>query len=270
MSNKWRRTPGSGRRMPVILSFLAGLTLAVSLSAGAEAGLLTKLPPDGTWSRYEGTWEVVEVRLSGETVRSSFTKRVTISSVGREMVDSEPARWIELKVETARTASGAARRGETHSQWHKVLVLEREIGAGDRPFLPIVRGYRRTSEQEAREMRGGLLRISPAITLLDDKYPQSQEAGTEEVSTDVGTFQCRRVDGKRVREIGATRFTNEGQAWYSDEVPYGIVRWRATIAREEAKETDGKKEYRPAGSSTAELTLVQTGTGAVSDLPNSN
>lgn len=245
---------------------LWGLAVVLCGSTVRAQGL-PQLPGDGTWVRYDGTYVVEQPGAEPAAARKQYTQRITISSVGQEMVEGEPARWIEIKVETSREGADSVEQGKYGLKLFKVLVRERDVRLGQRPYLPVVRGYRRYGQGEVEPLSSGLLRFCPTITLLD-QYPDLREVGTEEIASGLGRLACMRLEGSRSREGNDARSRNEGELWISEEAPFGLVRWRATLSLEVSRFVDGQTRVLPESTLSTELTAAESGQGAVSELPN--
>ena len=88
---------------------LFGLNLGAAPRANAQ-GLIWKLPADGTWIRYEGTYQQIETRSNtgGTDLTIQWIQHLTIKSVGALEAEFEgktvPCRWLEFKVQTGRRA----------------------------------------------------------------------------------------------------------------------------------------------------------------------
>ena len=78
-------------------------------------GLIWELPADGSWVRFEGTYEkeMPGPDSNDLNVKLQWTRHLIISSVGSEMADFEgeqtACRWLEFKCVTGKaTESGVA------------------------------------------------------------------------------------------------------------------------------------------------------------------
>jgi hypothetical protein len=81
---------------------------AMACNAVLAQGLISRLPPDGTWARYKCTtlyWDI-DVNRAPVVLPESFadapktgnmTVNLLLQSVGTTMVDSERCRWIEIQ-----------------------------------------------------------------------------------------------------------------------------------------------------------------------------
>ncbi|MBI3467446.1 MAG: hypothetical protein HY000_30930, partial [Planctomycetes bacterium] len=122
--------------IPAVLSFLV---MPLSSHAG---GLIHNLPPDGTWVLYRAKTE-----LDFQGNLQSFDRELKMCSVGKEEVNGEPARLIELSTELSGTRIIV-----------KLLILEKYLKADQNPYEHLVRAWIRGRDGEVRELTGSRLR----------------------------------------------------------------------------------------------------------------
>jgi hypothetical protein len=241
----------------------------LSLPRAAQGQIILRLPDDGTWVRYEGSYRVQSSEAEAPNVEKTYVQHITISSVGREMVDGAPARWLEIKVETSSEGADSVEQGKYGLQLYKVLVREQDVTQSSREYLPIVRGYRRYGQSEAKPLASGLLRFCPSVSLVDH-YLDLREVGSEDVASGLGTLRCAHLKGTRTRESENSRSKNEGEIWVSQEAPFGAVRWKSTLFLEVTKFIDGQTRTLPDSTKTTEMAAAEVGQGAVSEMPEVN
>lgn len=270
------------QRNLLMLLGLAATLLVVRPQTSSGQVFLQSLPDDGSQVVFTGVYRVTRPspESSDETVTTEWLQQITISSVGAESVEMEsedgqverrPCRWIEFKVERGKaTDESNFDLGQAGVMIYKCLVPEDVVGREKSDFIPIVRGWRKIADQEPQAMQGQVLRIAPLITLLDD-YPDVQEQSSETLQIKgLGDVECTVKAGKRQYDGTTGRATNEGQIWLSDRVAFGIMKWRATVRREELLGSKEGGQYRFASELFTEMTITAGRAGAQSELPEQN
>ena len=78
------------RWLTFVIAFLMGLIGGTTPRADAQ-GLIWKLPADGTWIRYEGTYQQIETRSNtgGTDLTIQWIQHLTVKSVGQQEADFE-------------------------------------------------------------------------------------------------------------------------------------------------------------------------------------
>ncbi len=261
--------------------------LLTAQSADAQ-GLLWNLPADGAWVRYEGTYRQL-VRRPQSTegdLTLQWQRNLEIKSVGQEEAThdldhdgeevTEMCRWLEFKIVTANFVEGVPDPGPGATRIYKVLVPESYIDgqiSDDegiyRSYIPVVKGYRKLGDEPAQPLESEVLQIYPNLSLLRH-YRDLQTDGTEQ-SADVpnaGSVTVNVLKGTQQMETSTQRSTNESEAWrsVSGDMPFGIVKWTAKTIQEEKNPTEARTAFRETVELTEELTAVQTGTEAESEL----
>jgi hypothetical protein len=243
--------------------------------------LIWSLPADGSWVRYEGEYRETEFRPNapeGDEILTWDT-HLTIKSVGSEMAEfdgeSQPCRWIEFKVVTGKTVEGAIDPGPVGTRIYKVLVPESRITGqvsygADIPvsFVPIVQGYRQIGGRPLEPITTSVLQIYPVISLLQHYKPKdiqqvSDQPVPAEVALGVNAIQYKashRMEGPSSRSL------NEAELWKSDEVPFGLARWRVRVVRESKDSAAPRSDFKPAAEFTVDMKAAEAGTNAQSEL----
>ena len=245
-------------------------------------GLLWSLPPDGTWVRYEGEYRETEFRpnaAEGDEVLSWDTQ-LTIKSVGTEKAAFEgreqPCRWIEFKIVTGKTIEGVIDPGPVGARIYKVLVPESRITGqpsylDDIPvsFIPIVAGYRQVGNQPLEPIQSGVLQIYPNISLLQNyKAKDIQQVSDQPVPAEVavGPVNAMLYKAAQRLESPTSRSLNEAELWRSDDVPFGLARWKVRVARERKDSAAPRSDFKPAAEFSVEMKAAEKGTNAQSEL----
>lgn len=261
------------------LACLLSWVLIPAASALAQ-GLIMRLPEDGSWVRFEGTYTQVEIRpdtAAGKMEIPPWREQVTVKSVGTELAEfrgeTVPCRWIEIKVERGREAEGKIDVGVTGLEIYKVLVPESAVSPEPvledgilNSFLPVVRGYRRIGQAEAQPLSEPALRVYPLVVLLGYcRGLQTEDKGVDP-GIGLGPVSADILVGTSVYERKTSRTQLETRIWASAEVPFGIAAWSAKITRFVKDEEAPRNTFRPVTEVTVELKAQQSGTNATSDL----
>ena len=268
-------------------SLLAGCALVLLNASTAEAqGLIWKLPEDGAWIRYEGTYRQVERRP--ESTEGDLTlqwqRNVEIKSVGREMathdVDhsgmprEEMCRWLEFKVVTGNVVEGIIDAGPGGTAVYKVLVPESEIRGQLHDeeniilsYLPVVKGYRKLGDEPPQPLESQVLHVHPTLSLLR-YFRNLQSDGVEQTVEvpSVGSAAATAFKGSMQMETRVNRSTSEGELLRSDQLPFGVVKWTAKTVIEAKNPTEPRSAFKETIQLSEELNAVEVGTGAESEL----
>lgn len=247
-------------------------------------GLLWKLPEtDGTWIRYEGDYTQIVNRPDSPEGNLSLSWRrwVTIKSVGQEQAEFEgkmqPCRWVEIKVETGKTAEGVLDAGPGGNRIYKLLIPESAIrGTVMKPianerevlasYLPIVKGYRKLGDEPAVEIPSGIFNLYPVVSLVRH-YRNLESAGQQQNFGVAGqNITATQWQGSLVSETPVYRSKSSAELFRSDEMPFGIAKWTATVVTEQKGSTDPRSEYKETATIREELQAVAVGDNAESEL----
>jgi hypothetical protein len=269
-------------------SLLAGCALVLLSASAADAqGLIWKLPEDGTWIRYEGTYKQLERRP--ESTEGDLTlqwqRNVEIKSVGREMAEHnvfrrtpppepEMCRWLEFKVVTGNVVEGIIDAGPGGTAIYKVLVPESEIRGQLQDeetiilsYLPVVKGYRKLGDEPPQPLESQVLHVHPTLSLLR-YFRNLQSDGVEQTLEvpSVGSVAATAFKGNMQMETRINRSTSEGEILRSESLPFGVVKWTARTVIEEKNPTEPRSAFKETIQLTEELNAVEVGTGAESEL----
>ncbi len=269
-----------------VRTFLLSLICVVSLSSSLAAqGLIWELPADGSWVRFEGTYEkeMPGPESNDLNIKLQWTRHLVISSVGSEMAEYEGAqtacRWLEFKCITGKSTESGVAPGVSGPRIYKVLVPEKAIsgdiketiGKNELPitFLPIVRGYRKTGDRPVEPLKTNVLRFYPMITMLEH-YTQWDSVGEPgSVETPAATVSAREYQGTFISESTTTRSKNEGKIWRTTEIPFGVAKWSVVITRETKGGTRPRTEFKQTSLIQVNMSAHEVGKNAESELPAS-
>ena len=164
----------------------------------APVGLIDRLPPDGTWARFE----------QGDNY-------VTIASVGKMVVAGQPYRWIEVVLEI----------GGQELVW-KLLISEK---------LP-KRG-RNIIEQSLSIWHCGLRREQCNITgmnppdefgeltfILTGPDLEIRPLESQTIETKLGRFECSGWTGRQLTRFGSIEFDATFRQWVHEKAPFGVLK----------------------------------------------
>lgn len=261
------------------------LLLLVSAIAGENCaafaqGLVLRLPDDGTWVRYEGTFGQTEIRpntATGKLEIPPWLEHVTIKSVGTEDAEfrgeTVKCRWIEIKVERGREADGKIETGTTGLEIYKILVPEGEVTADPKSadgipasFTPIVKGYRQIGKGEPRKLEVGALKLYPLAVLLG--YCRDFEVSEQGVDPEVGLPDVKAdvLTGTKVAERPNSKTELEGKVWTSPQVPFGVAAWSAKITRSIKDDQEARDDFKPLTEIAITMKARETGTNAMTEV----
>ena len=266
-------------------ALLAGFVVSMTTVAAHAQGLIFSLPEDRSGIEYEG--EIVQENVrpdipdGKESLR--WSREISIKSVGQEEAEylgvMQPCRWIEIKVVTGAAGAAGIDPGPVGARVYKVLVPEAKIL--DQPadqdgvpnvMIPIVKGYRRTGENQIKPISSAALRVYPTISLLNN-YPNPEMINASEVPQTKAanmSFNSRHMKGSTVMERPQSRSTNEGHFWVSPDVPFGLARWEVVVTREEKESTATRDTFKLVSTIKSTMSVKRLLTNAESELVTPN
>jgi hypothetical protein len=265
----------------VLMIWGIGSTAAVPVQA---QGLIWTLPQEGDWVRYEGTYTQKIQGQGGATqgeLTLSWQKIVTLKSLNTENADfrdvSQPCRWVEIKVETGNQADGKLTTGPGGTQLYRLLIPVSAIQGtvteklvDDRDvlvsYVPIVKGYRKSGEDEAVELDAGVFQLYPVVALIHHYRNLKAADSAEKITVPAGDFEATAYQGNLTAETAMLRSTNNCTLFRSAGIPFGVVKWTASTVEESKGSTDPRSEFKESTSLSEELQAVETGTGAEAEL----
>ena len=270
------------QNMSVRSLFLA-VFCAISLPGSLFAqGLIWELPPDGSWVRFEGTYEkeMPGPDSNDLAVKLKWTRHLIISSVGSEMADFEgeqtACRWLEFKNITGKETESGVAPGVSGPRIYKVLVPEKAISGkiidqNQIPitFLPIIRGYRKNGDRPVEPLKTKVLRFYPMITMLEHYNKWDSEGEPASIDIPTGAVSAREYKGTFLSESPSARSKNVGTIWRTDEIPFGIAKWTVEVTRETKGGTQARTEFKRTSLVNVVMSAHEIGKNAESELPAS-
>ncbi len=261
------------------ISAWVGLCSLWATVASAQ-GLVLRLPADGTWVRYEGTYTQTEIRPTSTTGKleiPAWAEHVTIKSVGSEMADfrgeTVPCRWIEIKVERGREADGKIDVGVTGLEIYKVLIPESAVLAEPKSadgvpasFTPVVKGYRQLGKGMPQPIHATALKLYPLAMLLG--YCRDFQVEEQDVDPGVSLpdVKANVLAGTATLERPDSQSVLESKVWSSEAVPFGVAAWTSKITRSIKDAQEPRDAFQPRTETVAEMKARATGTDAQSEL----
>jgi hypothetical protein len=253
--------------LPVVVA-VAGLGWE---SAVVADGLIFQLPADGVWARY--AYEAEGAMTIGEfTLPIAITGTSTISSVGKVKQNRETYRWIELKSES-----------ESEEVYPRLIlkmrIPEKRLQRGQDPLAHSVQTFfdpKPMDEKKAPSFESfiddGFNRIQYEIDRFRPDFPKPlndvKTLNRETVETPAGRFEdCEVItgtsgyDGPLVLD-GRSVYRGTYRITIHPRAPFGVV----ALSMESTGREIGDDQVAHVTFKKS-LTLVATGVGAVSALP---
>ena len=263
----------------LLTTAVAGITCLLGNLVWGQ-GVVTQLPEDGSWVRYEGTYSQVEFRpetAAGKVEILPWIEHVTIKSVGNETGtyrDEEvPCRWIEVKIERGRERDGKIDTGLTGLEIYKVLIPEEAVIADNKDedgvpisFLPLVKGFRKVGKADPKPLAEPALQLYPLGILVG--YYRELSVVEEDVDAEVGLgpVKAKKLQGQINIERPNSRTRQESTIWKSPDVAFGVAKWSATLTREIKDGQSPRVDFKPVSEVKIEMQAKEAGHDAKSDL----
>jgi hypothetical protein len=278
-----RRSPPWRSITMVRLIRLCILSLAVVFGGSSQSGvradgLIYRLPQDGSWVRYDLSMEgTQDLKWPVKSVGT-----LMLSSVGRQRIEGQPCRWIELRLDVGAEVKLPDRQVKAQ-QRHiilKMLIPEEYLTAGADPLAHVRRLYYKDGDRKPELIEDEkwkqyeidrfrpLFPKPPAGKIADD------HRAFEALDTKIGRLDCEKLtfessyDGPLARGArGRWIWQGEHQVWLSEEVPFGVA---GLMLKSQSKEWNGEDGPIPDATSetTKRLTISEVGRGKKSDLPD--
>jgi hypothetical protein len=243
------------------------LIVCLMLTATADAGgLFRRVPEVGEWATFEmnSKTEFIRPGSRGSTIELDGT--FTVRCVGEETVEDRRHLWIEWEVEAP-----VPEEGVTFRKIWKALVPENVL-TDDDPSLDGIRGWAPNPTQgrgpvEFSAPDGDLAALNNlAYVLLGGGEPGDSAQRTIEVNGQEHVLtqsESGPVPQPYAIENEIVTSTSEGTWWVSEDLAFGVAVIEMTassVNHEDEREMHMEMRFD----------LVETGTGAVSDLPDHN
>lgn len=266
------------RWLTFVIALVVGLGCGATPRANAQ-GLIWKLPADGTWIRYEGTYQQIETRSNtgGTDLTIQWIQHLTIKSIGSLEAEFEgktvPCRWLEFKVQTGKKSEKGIDPGPVGASIYKVLVPEsRVIGklADDETipvsFLPIVKGYRKEGDKPVEEMTGSVFQIYPKVARFMHYKTLEKDGEPEPLDLATGPVTAQKWKGKYEAENSQGHTVQEAEIWRSDDIPFGLAQWTVKQTMERKGNNEPRSAFKQVAQSLVEMKALESGTDAKSEI----
>ncbi len=266
------------RWLTTVVVLWSCLAFAPTSRAMAQ-GLIWKLPEDGTWVRYEGTYKQIETRAStGQAdLEIEWIQHLTIKSVGQQEAEFEgktvPCRWLEFKVQTGKKSEAGINPGPVGQAIYKVLVPEQRVIGKEEDtatipvsFLSIVKGFRKDGVKEVEPISGSVLQIYPKIALIRHYTTLKKDGEPENLDLATGAVTAQKFKGAHEAENLQNHTLQEADLWHSDETPFGLAQWAIKITMERKGDKEPRSSFKQVCQTLAEMKLLEQGTDAKSEL----
>lgn len=217
--------------------------------------LITALPKDGTWAKYE---YCVEATIpTGEVGKN--TAEIILRSVGTEHENMEAYRWIEMDF---REKPGS----EKSSFIYKFLVKESSAVKGEINLDNIQKFYGAfdfPNEKRLTDYKKQPHLPSTINFLFPKELKNSSPLEDTTVQTEIGELRCKGIEASAESDMPANRGARQAWAYkiYSNEKsPFGTTQMEFVQTRFKGGKQSVKTVYT--------FKLKEIGTGAVSALPD--
>jgi hypothetical protein len=242
------------------LQLMVALLVLPTPPARAD-GLLHKLPANGAWARFDLEWWGPSAAGEFMVLRRGT---LTISSVGRAVVDDEQCRWLEIR-------NAVDHDGKEVAGVQKLLIPEKYLLAGLNPLGHVVKAWAQHpavaggTPQEITDMKGEQARPIRALTDMFFGPPGEIRMLDEELveTTGLGKLRCPGVAARYVLKRGNLESIFDYESRLHDKAPFGVVTFRSESVHKE----DGVVRIP---RHVTILRLAEFGTDAKSALPGKN
>jgi len=250
---------------------LAVIICGITAGSVCADGLVYQLPPDGAWARYNVKTEGEQGFDNGPRQKLDIASTLTLSSVGEVTRNEQKCRWLELKTESKT-------EGVYPKLVLKMLIPVDRLRRGKDPLSHATLTFFNPKPIDNEKINSfideGFNRIQYEIDRFRDVFPkpldEPKSLQRETIETTAGKFaDCEVLWGKSDYD-GPLLGDGRGvfQATYRiaihPKAPFGVVSMKFELHGREIGEEDQPALFLKA---TKTLTLAETGTKAISDLP---
>jgi hypothetical protein len=246
---------------PLVLTFVC-----IGVHRLPAEGIIQRLPEDGTWVRY--TLKTTQT-FPGEKEPMVSEGTITIASVGKEDVNGEACRWVEIVIESRLKAPKGSK--ETAKALFKALIAEQYLKKGADPRGHWVRGWAKIGNQKLQALTPELLALPQLkLNLLTAPWQETKSLKKKAIKTNLGELQCEGLSGQLVLKDGTIdkidrKVTKRNaiirfQGYFHEKAPFGVAWLEVSLEPEPRTEKDA--------SARDVLSLQEVGTGAKSALPD--
>jgi hypothetical protein len=207
------------------------------------------LPEDGSWAEFE-----LKLTLTENGEKRERSAYLRLSSVGQVEHQGAKCRWVELQISRIEPSQP--------DEVTKILVPEEALKSGKVTAASLIRGWRKSGDEEATEMDKDRprVKIGPLALLLSGSFSDSQKTEKEDVKVEsLGSLACDKTTGKH--DLPIERNENlpaDITLWRHAKASFGTVKLRVHIVdKRPGREREG----------VFEAMQVKSGKDATSALP---
>jgi len=219
------------------LRFLLILLLWITTPVAAQ-NLLSQLPSDGTSARF-----LMEFKTTGDDKEMAAIGTLNISSVGKETVDQQPCRWIELYY-------AVTVNNREIKVTEKLLIPEKYCQAGQAPLAHVIKAkaYIQRGNRDPEPLADALdALVSPIPIVLYGSLEDQQPLAKKTVESKLGKLPSEGLKGNFKYQKEGRQVTCQVTTWRHEKAPFGIV---------QAELSDIKIDQQPAFSISLTLNAV--------------
>jgi len=244
--------------MKSIRTLIGVSTVLLMIHPANAAGLIQKLPQDGSWITYHMTQTSVRNGVAG----TEGTGTLTIRSVGAVLEEGKACRWLEFEY---RFVDGEGNGNSV--EYVKVLIPVENLKRGQEPLDHVVRAWQKFDAKPAMRVEEKMPVFADDLILAGPLKDRNKAIQPRFVDYQNGRLELKNVvtgktdwSGKPSPTAKKLQTTTRHQLWPHEDVPFGVA-----FAKQELRMYRDGKHFR---SVFRELTLSDFGTGAKSALPD--
>ena len=195
------------------LRFVLVLLLWITTPVAAQ-NLLSQLPSDGTSARF-----LMEFKTTDDDKEMAAIGTLNISSVGKETVDQQPCRWIELYY-------AVAVNDREIKITEKLLIPEKYCQAGQAPLAHVIqsKAYIQRGNRDPEPLTDPLdAFVSPIPIVLYGSLEDQQPLEKKLVESKLGKLPSEGAKGDFKYQKEGRQVTCQVTTWRHPKAPFGIV-----------------------------------------------
>ena len=225
---------------------IASVTMLGSLNAG---GFISNLPKDGTRVVYELKFIAIESDENGPDLDSAPKVELELASVGKgPKVKGQPTRWIEI-------VNRMVKDDKDRTEIAVCLFRESQLTRKETAMESLIKGA--TQRLPSPDINLDTDRITdiesaPFALLVGVKSQSIKELGQKTWTVLDKKHECDGI--QTVIEVEESGFRLQLDAYYNDDVPFGLVKGTLVVEQKNQKVT-------------AEIKLIEIKEGAKPSIP---
>ena len=225
---------------------IASVTMLGSLNAG---GFISNLPKDGTRVVYELKFIAIESDENGPDLNSAPKVELELASVGKgPKVKGQPTRWIEI-------VNRMVKDDKDRTEIAVCLFRESQLTRKETAMESLIKGA--TQRLPSPDINLDTDRIkdierAPFALIVGVKSQSIKELGQKTWTVLDKKHECDGI--QTVIEVEESGFRLQLDAYYNDDVPFGLVKGTLVVEQKNQKVT-------------AEIKLIEIKEGAKPSIP---